>query len=209
MKVGPGKRSRFLLAGPVLTIPNALSVLRIFLLPPFLHYSILFEKHPERVDLLLINLSLIVFGMLTDFLDGFIARVFNQKSPLGQYLDPVSDKVVTIGAFYILVTHYSYPAWMFLYYLFRELLGTLGGSYLFLKHRILGKPNWWGKWGVALVGLSVFWYIPQPYLHLHLPGDHILLKPWISVYFLGFVLTGGVIAYARTYLPVVFMLKRN
>lgn len=201
--------ARTLLSGPIFTIPNFLSVTRIFLLPPFLFFSIQFQAQPERLDLLLINLGLVILGMVTDFLDGFLARLLKQESPLGQYLDPIGDKIVTTGSFIILVLYYSYPLWMFLYFLFREALGTFGGTYIYLRHGVLGKPNWWGKWGVGIIGVTVFWYIPQPYLNHHLEPGHILLKPWISIYILAFVLTGGIFSYARTYLPLVFLAKRD
>ena len=198
---------RNILSGPVFTISNLITVLRIFLLPPFLYLSIDYVSRPHRLDLLIAILGLAIVAMVTDFLDGFLARLLKQESPLGQYLDPISDKIVTIGAFAILVNYYSYPFWMFVFYIFREVLGTLGGGYLYLRHGILGKPNWWGKWGVGLVGLSVLWYIPQPYLALHIPEDHFLLKPWISVYILAGVIAGGIISYGRTYLPVIFYQK--
>ncbi len=179
-------------------------MLRLLFLPPFLYLSDRYRTEPENLPLLLMILTIIVLASLTDFLDGFIARRFHLTSRLGRYLDPFSDKVVTIGALLILVLYYSLPLWIFLYYIVREFLGVTGGLYIYFRMGIQGKPNWWGKSGVAITALTVFWYILTPYLRTTLEEGHWLLRPELAVYLLAFVLTGGILTYSYTYLPTIF-----
>ena len=50
---------------------------------------------------------LFAFGALTDMLDGYIARHFDEVSALGRLLDPVADKILMFAALVIVMTHYS------------------------------------------------------------------------------------------------------
>ncbi len=77
-----------------LTVPNLLSVLRLALIPVFI--ISLIDGHAGT--------ALAVFGVagITDLLDGFIARVYNQQSTLGAYLDPMADKLLLTAAYILL-----------------------------------------------------------------------------------------------------------
>lgn len=198
-----------LFQGHYLNLPNLLTVTRVLFLPPFVYLSDLYSHDPKRIDFLMTILGIILLVTLTDFLDGFLARRWNQVTPLGQYLDPLCDKIVTVSSLVVLTAYFSYPVWMLLYYVFRELLGFFGGAYIYLKMGVQGKPNLWGKLGVGIVSISVIWYIFQPWLRVTLPVEHPLLHPELSVYSLAFVLTGGILSYSWTYLPMIFSAKRN
>lgn len=108
-----------------------------------------------------IALILAVTMVLTDFFDGFFARLLKQTSPLGQFLDPVADKISILAGMLALVVYRDYPEWLFIIILVREIIGTAGSLYLIYGHRVLGKPNWWGKTGVALISLSGLAYLMQ------------------------------------------------
>ena len=77
-----------------MTVPNVLTLGRI-LLTPLLVWLLL------DGDLELALLVFLIAG-LTDGLDGMIARVFNQKSRLGAYLDPLADKILLVSSFILL-----------------------------------------------------------------------------------------------------------
>ncbi len=76
------------------TIPNLLSLLRMGLVPLFI---ITVVNGDWRKALLIF-----VVAGVTDALDGFIARFWNQKSPLGAYLDPIADKLLLMSAYVVL-----------------------------------------------------------------------------------------------------------
>lgn len=77
-----------------MTVPNVLTLIRI-LLTPLLVWLLLNQK-------LTAALAVFFFAGITDGLDGFIARVFHQKSRLGAYLDPLADKILLVSSFILL-----------------------------------------------------------------------------------------------------------
>ena len=81
---------------PFRTAPNLLTLLRICL-APFLVAAILEEHYA-------VSFGLFVAAGLTDALDGTLARVLKQRSQLGQYLDPVADKLL-LSTLFVVLTH--------------------------------------------------------------------------------------------------------
>jgi CDP-diacylglycerol--glycerol-3-phosphate 3-phosphatidyltransferase len=81
-----------------LSIPNILTLLRIFLIPVFLVVFYLPVGWAAQVCAL-------VFGIasLTDWLDGYLARRLKQSSPFGAFLDPVADKLMVAAALILIV----------------------------------------------------------------------------------------------------------
>jgi cardiolipin synthase len=80
---------------PLRTAPNLLTLLRICLMP-FLVAAILEGEY-------LLSFVLFVTAGLTDGLDGFLARMLKQRSVLGEYLDPVADKLLLSTLFLVLM----------------------------------------------------------------------------------------------------------
>lgn len=93
---------------PVRHLPNALTILRIALTPAFI--ALLLSKKPGETFW-----ALAVFGVAigTDWLDGRIARAYNCKTRLGQFLDPLADKLLVLGAFVALTVLHpeSFSPW--------------------------------------------------------------------------------------------------
>ena len=87
---------------PFRTAPNLLTLLRICL-APFLVAAIL-------QDNFVLSFSLFVAAGLTDALDGVLARVLKQRTVLGQYLDPVADKLLLSTLFVVLMLKGLIPA---------------------------------------------------------------------------------------------------
>ena len=90
------------------TISNCLSLLRIFLSPFLWIFTEIYTKNPEYLWLIITTTCIIV---LTDFFDGFIARKFGQVTPLGQYLDPLADKIAVISALFLIYVYRDFPLW--------------------------------------------------------------------------------------------------
>jgi len=89
----------------VLTIPNALSILRLVLLALF---GVLLFVRDDRVA------AALVLGAagITDFFDGYIARRFNQVSSIGEILDPTVDRIVLTMAVISIVDYGAVPIWL-------------------------------------------------------------------------------------------------
>lgn len=124
----------------VFTIPNAISVVRLLCIPWFLY--LLFELD-QRADAAIL---LAVLGA-TDWIDGYIARHWNQVSTLGKILDPVADRLLLIVGIVAIVVDGSVPTIVAVLALVRE--GLVAGATLLLAS--LGAKRidvtWWGKAG--------------------------------------------------------------
>ncbi len=191
------------------TFPNFLSFLRLFLVIPFVYFANQYSLFYETKTLLIVFWIIFIIG-ITDFLDGYLARCLNQKTKLGQYLDPFCDKVVSISSLFLLFYAYGFPLWALLFYLLREILGTWGGLYLYFKFNRQGNPNVWGKIGVFLTALLVLWYIAVPWIESQ--EFPIIIKDWlIRPYLLVYVWAGnlliGLLSYSRTYGHLLPFLK--
>lgn len=124
----------------VLTIPNIISVVRLACLPLFLW--LLFGRDDRAYAA-----WLLAFLGTTDFLDGYIARHFDQVSNLGKILDPVADRLIFIVGGGAILLDGSVPTWFAVTVLVREAL--VGGATLALA--ALGARRidvtWFGKAG--------------------------------------------------------------
>jgi CDP-diacylglycerol--glycerol-3-phosphate 3-phosphatidyltransferase len=108
-------------------LPNSLTVGRIFMIPLLL--VVLLTK-PDGWRLAGISkeaLGAAIFGVasLTDFLDGYVARRRKQVTGLGQWMDPLADKLLVTGALLSLLKMNLAPAWMVAVILGREFFVTV------------------------------------------------------------------------------------
>jgi cardiolipin synthase len=87
------------------TIPNALSVLRLFGVPLFLW--LLLGPHEDGWALLILAVS-----GFTDWLDGVLARKLNQMSRVGALLDPLADRLYILATLVGLVLRHVIPLWL-------------------------------------------------------------------------------------------------
>jgi len=132
-----------------MTVPNLITSLRIILTPIFIIYLINDETLP----------ALIVFTLagVSDAVDGFIARVFNQKSKLGAILDPIADKLLLVAAFVMLSVKDFVPSWLTVIVISRDLLILLAVLILFLsKENVEMRPAFISKITTCLQLATVF-----------------------------------------------------
>src|SRR5262245_46113070 len=109
-----------------MNLPNSLTVMRIFLVP--LLVVVLLTKFEGRQVVGIPNeiVGAAIFGLasLTDWADGYLARRRKQITPLGQMIDPLADKLLTLAALISLVQLDLAPAWMVAVILGRDLAVT-------------------------------------------------------------------------------------
>ena len=82
----------------IYTIPNIITFIRIILIPIILY--LLFSENPNIV---LIAGGLFIISSISDYFDGYLARVLNQSSKLGTLLDPIADKLLIASVIVVLV----------------------------------------------------------------------------------------------------------
>ena len=148
-----------------LNLPNALTVLRIFLVPLLVVVLLTrFEGH--------VYFGAAIFGLavLTDYLDGFFARRRNEVTRLGILLDPLADKLLTAAAFLSLVEMGLVPAWVVMIILARELAVTglrnvAAGRGILIRASGLGKAKM-----VAQVTAILLLLLSRPHARPAHPG---------------------------------------
>lgn len=161
-----------------LTIPNLITLVRIFLTPVFI---MAITQAQYRRALLVFLLA----GM-SDLADGLIARHWQQRSPLGSFLDPLADKLLLSSSFLTLGIFHLVPAWLTVLVLSRDATLTLGVVLLRLAdYPLVPRPSLAGKITTNLqiatilaVLAAKIWGLPAPLLQV------------------GFWLTGGFTAFS-------------
>lgn len=107
-----------------MNLPNSLTLLRIFLIPFLVGFLI--YGHYEWA------LAVLVLAGVTDILDGVIARVANQRTKLGMYLDPLADKLLLTSAFVTLAILHQVPSWAAIVVVSRDLIILAGALLLYV-----------------------------------------------------------------------------
>jgi len=87
-------------------LPNALTGLRIFLAPVIVLLLLKENRFKNRLAALAVGAA-----ALTDFLDGHLARKHGQETRLGEFMDPLADKVIISASFVILAVRKRVPGW--------------------------------------------------------------------------------------------------
>ncbi|RQW03642.1 CDP-alcohol phosphatidyltransferase family protein [candidate division KSB1 bacterium] len=136
------------------TLPNILSMLRIFMIPIIIFLMI--HVSPQIFPYLIV---VYVFAVFLDFLDGFIARCFSQESDLGKIIDPLADKFLVLSLLFTLTIKFDFPVWLAVFIVLRDIL-ILWASFLLFKGRKIIKPSLViGKFTFGLLSLLIFVFI--------------------------------------------------
>ncbi len=160
----------------MLNLPNALASLRI-LLAPLMFWIILnpqiFTDNGFHITWNYYFASLLfIIASATDFFDGYIAREWNQSTLLGEILDPLADKMLTLAAFLGLMMMGDASAWAIYIIIVRELFIT-GLRTVAVSQNIAVKASMAGK------VKTVFQMIAIGFLLMHWPYASALL--WFAV----------------------------
>lgn len=131
----------------VLTVPNVLSVIRLLGIPPFCW--LILAGH----DVIAVAM-LALFG-ITDWFDGYLARVLKQRSRLGTRLDPIADRLYILSAVVVLLIRGIVPWWFVVVLVARDLMLAALVPVL-RRHGMLALPvNKVGKAGTMLLLLAL------------------------------------------------------
>lgn len=159
--------SRYLFKSCHMTFADKLSVLRIILIPVFL----LLLSYSRAYDILRYwAIAVFFLAVLTDFFDGLVARIKNEKSAIGTVIDPVADKLLMISAFIALYTlGFHIPLWVVVISVSRDIILLIGFAMLsFLRVEISISPTFLGKTTTTLQMATVmavlFHWRYSPYL---------------------------------------------
>lgn len=132
----------------VLTLPNAISFVRILAVPVFV-WLLLGADQVAAAGWLLLAIG------STDWLDGFLARRLGQVSKLGRMLDPVADRLAIVAAIVAGWLAAILPAWLVVGLLVREVIVASLAIWLLLVHRLTIDVRWLGKLATLLLYGSI------------------------------------------------------
>ncbi|MCZ8157169.1 MAG: CDP-diacylglycerol--glycerol-3-phosphate 3-phosphatidyltransferase [Leptospira sp.] len=141
----------------IANLPNLLTVLRVLALPFFV-----FALFQKDIEYQVFAFVLFALASITDLIDGYLARKWNQQTEFGKFLDPMADKVLVIGCFVaFLFIHEPIEVWMVLLIIGRDMLITFlryvavrsGTS---LRTTMMGKVKTAFQMGAILIILIIF-----------------------------------------------------
>lgn len=142
-------------------IPNTLSLFRLLLVPVFVVLYVT-DSVPDSWAF-----GVLLLSGITDVLDGFIARHFNQITDCGKLLDPLSDKLTQIAVVVALTTRYRELLPLAILCFVKEACQGVGGVILLKKGTEVRGSKWFGKLSTAVfyscMLLLVLWHDALPH----------------------------------------------
>ena len=140
-----------------MTLANKITVLRILAIPTFV--ILLFDRHIEWARLIF------TLSVISDALDGTIARLRGERTVLGSFLDPLADKLLLVSTYVAFTALREIPIWVLILILSRDMVVILGWAVVFIltgNSKIEPRPL--GKATTALqmaVGIAMLFHFPQ------------------------------------------------
>lgn len=145
-----------------MTTANKITISRILLIPFFIS-QVLYYTHTGNDLHRWLAILCFAVAAISDGIDGYLARHFNQASELGKVLDPLADKLLLVSGLVLLsfdnAPHLPQaPIWLAAVVFGRDTILGLGTIVVYhFCGRVTGKPNWVGKTATVLQMVVVLW----------------------------------------------------
>ena len=142
-----------------MTTASKITMVRVVMIPAYL--ITMYLSGGKSGMWMYLSLAIFIVASLTDFLDGYIARHYNQTTDFGKFLDPLADKLLTIAAMTCFCEWGVFPAWALMIVLTREFAVT-GLRLIAVQKGNVIAAGWSGKVKTAstMVGLCVMMAVP-------------------------------------------------
>jgi CDP-diacylglycerol--glycerol-3-phosphate 3-phosphatidyltransferase len=181
-----------------MTTANKITIIRILLIPVFVTLAIYYGQSIQRGDpeewQRFAAIVVFLVAAVSDGLDGYVARRYNQRSSLGVILDPIADKGLLLsGIITLSISNWSktdpefgqFPAWFPVLVITRDAVILIGAVILHLLNgKVRVKPSWVGKVATVLQMAAIAWVMLQL---------HLLPLMWVVIAAGVFTLASGVI----------------
>ncbi len=154
---------KVLVSDHIFTWSNLISLSRVLVVIPIIYLHI---QNDYEVNALI--WGLIIYGAVSDYLDGLVARWRNEISELGKVLDPIADKLMAFFLFLYTVILGWIPLWYFFLGVTRDLLIMAGSAHIKKKRGKVAMSIMSGKVSVnimALYWISVFFFRDAVEIH--------------------------------------------
>ena len=166
------------LRSELLNAPNLLTLGRIALVPAFL-YLLYYENRRNSF----LAAAIYAACALSDWLDGWLARVSGKVTTLGKFLDPLSDKVIVLSALVMLVRLGRAPVWVVVVIIAREFLISALRTVAATEGLVISASQG-GKWKTSLQLTGIICLM----LHYHYPIDFLFGRIMTDFHTIGLVL---------------------
>jgi CDP-diacylglycerol--glycerol-3-phosphate 3-phosphatidyltransferase len=158
-----------------MTTANKITIVRILMIPAFVTMAIYYGQSIQRGAPVewerFTAIAIFLIASLSDGLDGYVARRYNQRSSLGVILDPIADKGLLLsGIITLSLTNWSeveadygkFPVWFPVLVISRDAILFVGAAVLYLLNgKVHVKPNWTGKVATVLQMIAIGWVMLQ------------------------------------------------
>ncbi len=158
---------------------NKITILRVILVPVFMILFMLDSQGARYA-----SLAVFVIASITDALDGYIARHYNQITSFGKFVDPLADKMLTTAAFLILLYKGIINPWAVMIILAREFMVT-GVRLLAAADGNVIAASFWGKLKTVsqMVAIIAAIILTDPFFPAAASAVITNILVWISVLF--------------------------
>lgn len=147
-----------------MTTANKITIFRVLLIPVML-ILIYIPALNEMQSILNMNLAQLLFAIIfvvasaTDFIDGYVARKYNQITTFGKFLDPIADKVLVLTAFlYLMTLTDRVPIWAVMVVIIREFMVT-GIRLLAVEKGTVIAASKYGKLKTVVTMVALIWLL--------------------------------------------------
>ena len=142
-----------------MTTASKITLARVFLIPAYM--VTMYLSCGEAGLWMYLSLAIFIIASLTDFVDGYIARHYNQTTDFGKFLDPLADKLLTVAAMAMFCEWGVFPAWALTVILTRE-FAVSGLRMVASQKGSVIAAGWSGKVKTAstMIGLCAMMALP-------------------------------------------------
>ncbi len=142
-----------------MTLASKITMARVAMIPAYM--VTMYLSQGVAGFWMYISLLIFIVASLTDFVDGYIARHYNQTTDFGKFLDPLADKLLTLAAMCMFCEWSVFPAWALMIVLTREFAVSGLRMVASQKGNVIAA-GWSGKVKTAstMVGLCIMMAIP-------------------------------------------------
>jgi CDP-diacylglycerol--glycerol-3-phosphate 3-phosphatidyltransferase len=158
-----------------MTTANKITVIRILMIPVFVTLAIYYGESIQEGNpqdwMRFTAIAIFLLAAVSDGLDGYVARHYNQRSSLGMILDPIADKGLLLsGIITLSISNWSqvdpnygkFPAWFPVLVITRDTVILVGSAVLhILNGTVRVRPSWTGKVATVLQMAAIAWVMLQ------------------------------------------------
>lgn len=158
-----------------MTTANKITVIRILMIPVFvtlaIYYGESIQEGKPQDWMRFTAVAVFLIAAVSDGLDGYVARRYNQRSSLGMILDPIADKGLLLsGIITLSISNWSqvdpnygrFPTWFPVLVITRDVVILVGSAVLhILNGTVRVRPSWTGKVATVLQMAAIAWVMLQ------------------------------------------------